>query len=50
MAGIVHSGIWPYVPVVSRIAWFSSNVPKYSSIMQIGLLYKHKLASLGLHV
>ena len=39
--------IWPYVPVVSRFAWFCSIVPESSSIAQIGVWHKHKLSILS---
>ena len=39
--------IWPYVLVVSWVAWFNSNVPESSSIAQMGVWLKHKLSILA---
>ena len=40
-------GIWPYVPVVSQVAWFNSNVLESSSIAHMGVWLKHKLSILA---
>jgi hypothetical protein len=40
-------GIWPHVPIMSRIAWFCSIVPEYSSIAQMGVWHKHKVSILS---